>query len=149
MGNLSISTQTNPRIWVFNCFMAQLLTFRSFNILASKVHYKWLKYTCPGGVGVTASTASTASTAFCKVLFLCIGTLNLCFKMPDTYQKGTIWSDHPGMRKHPKTVKLEQFKWSFANYQYLPWWVANLSPVGLNLNSQAGLRLAWIWKSQT
>ena len=34
-----------------------------------------------------------------------VGTLNLCFKMPDTEQKTRFQSDHPGLRKCPKTAK--------------------------------------------
>ena len=32
-----------------------------------------------------------------------VGTLNLCLKMPEKMQKTRIESDHPGLRKRPKT----------------------------------------------
>ena len=34
-----------------------------------------------------------------------VGTLNLCLKMPEKMQKTRNESDHPGLRKRPKTIK--------------------------------------------
>ena len=34
-----------------------------------------------------------------------VGTLNLCLKMPQKMQKTRNESDHPRLRKRPKTVK--------------------------------------------
>ena len=38
-----------------------------------------------------------------------VGTLNLCLKMPEKMQKTRNESDHPGLRKRPKTGKNSQF----------------------------------------
>ena len=43
-----------------------------------------------------------------------MGTLNLCLKMPEKMQKTKNESDHPGLRKRPKTKKNEIF--DFAQF---------------------------------
>ena len=40
-----------------------------------------------------------------------VGTLNLYFVTPDAMQKTKNWSDHPGLRKRPKTVE----NWTKSN----------------------------------
>ena len=34
-----------------------------------------------------------------------VGTLNLCLRIPDTKQKTRVQSDHPELRKRPKTAE--------------------------------------------
>ena len=47
--------------------------------------------------------------SFSKVPF--VGTLNLYLVTPDAMQKTKNWSDHPGLRKRPKTVE----NWTKSN----------------------------------
>ena len=50
-----------------------------------------------------------------------VGTLNLYLVTPDTLQKMKNWSDHPGLRKRPKTVKI-----LFAMCSYDQMWPENV-----------------------
>ena len=45
-----------------------------------------------------------------------VGTLNLCLRMPDTKQKTRIQSDHPGLRKRPKTAEKPPI-WISTNFE--------------------------------